>query len=58
MKSLGQIAYEAYAAQILKDASYVVAGWEQSSELTKAAWEASADAITAALLKKPAEFAQ
>lgn len=64
-KSLGQIAYEAYlesskgrsyCSLCLGGASLPV--WEGLASSIQTAWEAAADAVTAALLKKIPESAQ
>ena len=66
MKSLGQIAYEAYfkySGGISLISGSTLPIWEGQPAKIQAAWEAAGDAVTAALLhdhippKKPVEFA-
>jgi len=52
MKSLGQIAYEGYWKQTGISGADLPA-WEDQRAGVRVAWEAAAEAVTAALLRMP-----
>jgi hypothetical protein len=51
MKSLGEIAYEAYYGFKEEGMTVVATPWASLYPALKARWEAAADAVTGALLK-------